>query len=118
MGCARKKDCLVLNASELRHHIVIQTQTETPDGYGGFSTTWAEYANAWAAIKPYKAWEQGVSLQNESRTQHKISIRYIAGLDNVMRIKFGGRYFNIKSIINREEANVTLDIIAEEGLAT
>jgi len=118
MGCATKKDCLVLSPNELRHHIVIETPTEASDSYGGFTTTWAEYTNAWVSMKPYKNWENRVSMQNETRTLHKISMRYFAGITPKMRVKFGSRYFNIVSIINREEANITLDIIGEEGKAT
>jgi len=118
MGCSTKKDCLVLSASVLRQYITIETPTEAADSYGGFSTTWATFASAWVAINPVKNWEHPISMQNETRTTHKISMRYIAGLNDKMRIKFGTRYFNIRSIINREEANVTLDIMADEGLAT
>jgi len=38
----------------------------------------------------------------------------VAGLTNETRIKFGDRYFNIHSIINLNEENEFLEIIAWE----
>nr|MDH3082571.1 head-tail adaptor protein [Bacillus subtilis] len=37
-----------------------------------------------------------------------------SSLNNKMRVKYGGREFEIKSIINDNEANVTFTIIGEE----
>lgn len=112
------KACLALNPGELRHKIIIQTPTESSDSYGGFTATWATFATVWAALNPVRNREYPISLQNETRTLHKITIRYVAGLTDKMRVNFGGRIFNITSIINREERNIVLDIIAEEGMAT
>jgi len=118
MGCSTKSKCLVVSPSDLKYKIIIEQPTETTDSQGGFTTTWATLHTIWAAINPVKNWENAISLQNETRTTHKITIRYVSGLTNKMRVNFGGRYFNINSILNPEEANIRLDIMATEGLAT
>ena len=118
MGCTSKKNCLAISPSMLQHKIVIETPTEVSDSQGGFTTTWATFATVWAAINPVRNWENPISLQNETRSSHKITMRYLSGLNNKMRIKFGSRYFNINSIINREEVNIVHDIMATEGQAT
>ena len=100
----------------LRHRITIQESTETSNGMGGFTTTWSDKLEAWAAIWPLTAKESLDAMKLELQITHKIRIRYRSGITAKDRIKFGARIFNIVSLINFEERNEQLDMLALEDI--
>ena len=101
-------------ASRLRKRIVLEQPLSQADGAGGLTLSWQEFATIWAEILPRRASENLFAGQLENRASHKIMLRYLAGIDTKMRIKFGTRYFNIISILNVEERNKMLEISVEE----
>lgn len=101
-------------ASRLRHRIVLKTPVTTPDGAGGFATSWNQFAEVWAEILPKNGNEK---LQYEQLSVQKrivITIRYLSGITEKMRIVYGEREFEILSILNPFEENILLEIMAEE----
>lgn len=105
----------MIRAGGLRHRIELQKRTQTADGVGGMTTTWTRKHYARAAIWPEKAGEVVEAGRLEHRITHRIRIRHRSDVDASMRVKFGERYFDIVSIINREERNRELDLMAVEG---
>ena len=106
-----------MKAGNLRHVIDIQDASVVADGQGGFVSTWTAVsglANLRAAIWPLSGTERLESDKLELAVSHKIRIRYHSGITAEMRIKHGIRYFNIKSIINPDERNIMVDMLAEE----
>jgi len=83
-----------------------------PDGDGAQWTCKAPKIRA--AIWPLKGKEQLEGMKVELTVTHKIRMRYLSGVTADMRIEFGSRYFNVRSIINPDERNRMLDILAEE----
>lgn len=104
-----------MQAGKLRHKIIIQTPTETenPDT-GELETTWSTFATVWAEILPAVGREFWASKQIVAEITGKIRIRYIAGVNSKMRIKFGSRIFNIIVPINVEEKNIELVLMVSE----
>lgn len=100
----------------LRHRIIIQEETETADGQGGFTLTWSDKLEAWAAIWPFTAKEILDAMKLGLKVSHKIRMRYRSGITAKNRIKFGIRIFNIVSLINFEERNIKLDFVALEDV--
>jgi len=98
----------------LNKRITVQYPTETADNVGGFTTTWNDLATIWAAIWPTSARELIQSMSNVMEITHRIRIRYRDDILHNYRISFGTRYFNIVSIINPNERNQWLDIMAKE----
>lgn len=105
-----------MRAGQLRHTISIQEQTDTADGMGGFTTAWADSYKCKAAIWPLSARESLDAMKLELVVTHKIRIRYRSGITAKNRILFGSRTFNIVSIINNDERNISLDIMATEDI--
>jgi SPP1 family predicted phage head-tail adaptor len=104
-----------MRAGNLRHVIDIEDATGVPDGMGGFTDTYsAKYSGLRAGIWPTNAKERVENLKMGMSISHKIRIRYRSGIRSDMRVKFGTRYFNIISIINRDERNELIDMIADE----
>lgn len=107
--------CKCISVADLRHKVTIQTLTETADGSGGFASSWADTASVWAKITPASGYERAQGQQLEAVITHKIIIRYRAGITTKQRIKYGARYFAITSVINLDEADRFLQIMAAES---
>ena len=67
-----------------------------------------------ALISPIRAKELVGNSKLELNITHKIIIRYIDGVTSAMDILFNTRTFRIVSLINPDERNVYLEILAEE----
>lgn len=109
--------CCELTAGKLRNSIEIQELTNTPDGGGGFSTTWTTIHTISAMIKPVSGGERMRAMQLNATISHRIFLRYIEGIKPTMRVKFGDRLFQIRLPLNLEERNRWLELHCEEGVA-
>jgi len=101
---------------DLNKRIILQYETKVSDSMGGFTTVWNDAATVFAAIWPTSAAELIQSMQTDMVISHRIRIRFRSVLRPSWRIKFGTRYFNIVSIINPNEKNEYLDIMAREAV--
>ncbi|MBN9265960.1 MAG: phage head closure protein [Hyphomicrobium sp.] len=88
--------------------------TQAGDGQGGFTETWATEATLWAAIEPTKGYERYQAQQVQMPVTHKITIRYRSGVTTKKRFLFGSRVFEIKEVLNQNEANEFLELRAVE----
>lgn len=103
------------SSGDLNKRVTIQYQTKTPDGMGGFTTTWTDHATIWAAIWPVSARE---AIQANAATMvitHRIRVRYRSVFKASWRLKYGDRYFAIVSIIDPNMSHEWLDIMAKEA---
>lgn len=105
-----------VQAGTLRHVISVTTTTGVADGVGGETKTSSPFATERAAIWPASAQEREESQKLEMEITHKIRVRYRPGYLPSMKITFGARTFEIVSIINWQERNVYLDILAHEDV--
>ena len=95
--------------------IVFQTGTKSADTMGAAGTTsYSDTLTCWAAIWPLSANESLENLKTEHKVTHRIRCWYSSSIDEAQRIKYGSRYFEIVSLINPDEQNVELEIIATE----
>ena len=107
-----------MRAGELRHTITIQQLTVANDTWGKSVPTWTDEVTTRASIWPMRSVERIESMKLDNELTHKIRIRYRSGITAKMRIKFekknSTRYFNIRSIINPDERNIYLEMLATE----
>lgn len=106
-----------LETGALNRVITIESKTDVADGMGGFTSTWGTRSGMGevpAAIWPIKAVEAQQNMAIVMNVSHQIRIRYHAGILPADRVKYGARYFNIVSILNKEERNVFLDLMCKE----
>jgi len=103
-------------SQRLKHAIEVQKPTEANDGGGQYVQTWSKVCDAFADIMDPKPYETISAEQAGQRITHTIKMRYMAGtaVTSAMRIKYGSRYFYIKTVINNNEENRWLTITAEE----
>lgn len=106
---------------KLRNKITIQNTDLSADTYGGYTTSRSSYITAYAQISP-KTGKQIFSDTTGERIQNpqefEFTIRYRSGLTTSMRILFGSRTFNIKSIHNDNDYDKYIKILATENVGT
>lgn len=104
-----------VRAGKLRHRITIQYKSsESPDSAGNPQPVWADEATVWGSVEPLSGREFFAAQQVNSEVTHRITMRYRSGMDPEKRIKFGTRYFGILAVLNREERNISLELLCVE----
>lgn len=104
-------------AGELRHIITIERLTETADEYGGHATAWATLHTLRAKIVPLTARELEHAMRMESRSSHRITIRYKSGITAADRVNYGGRLMQIRGVIDLGERRKWLELSCDEGVS-
>lgn len=103
-----------INPGEFRHIITFQEMEERKNSLGEMTKVWIDRFSTRAAIYPISGKEFFTADMNNSEVSHKINIRYRGDINTKMRIIFEGRVFNIESIINFQERNILIQIMAKE----
>lgn len=106
-----------MNPGKLRHRVTFVQDQEVPDGMGGVTVQPVDVATVWAAVEPLQGRERYAAQQVQAETSHRVTIRYRAGLNTAMRIRFQGRMFNILAIIDPEERREQLQLLCAEVTA-
>ena len=97
-----------------RHRINIQKRTRVFDGEG-WKYDWQTIDTVWASISPVSAQERLEWQKLDVEVTHKISLRPYPGIDRIdHRLEFGGRVFDIVSILNPKELGRRLDLVCTE----
>lgn len=112
---AKKSSTVIAN---LRHRIKFQTLGLTSDGQGGSVEAWTDFAEVWAEVKPSSGRERIYAQRVEDIYDHKISIRYLEGINTTMRILFDNRIFQIKAIQKDIESRFWMTLLTEEKVGT
>lgn len=104
------------NSGSFRHRITIQSFVVEKDELGQESDgEWIDFKSMWANIKTMQGREYFAAAATQNENTVRFITRFIPGIDPSMRINYKNRIFEIASVINDDEANKTLTIIAKEG---
>ena len=103
-----------MKIGRLRHRIVIEESIAGRDNFGAEVYEWIQFAKVWADVSPVSGREFASFKQINSEITTKITIRYLAGVTAEMRVLFDNRIFEINSIINPEEKNISLLLMCKE----
>ena len=105
------------SAGKRRHRITIQTAGAVASGLNTGQQDWSSpttVCRPLASIEPLNGRESWQAQQVEATVTHRLRILYRTGITPGMRALFGSRVFHFDSILNREEANEELEILATE----
>lgn len=97
-----------------RHRVTVQVVTETQNSQGEPSTDWADETTVWTSVEPLVGRELLLAQQTVALVTHRVGLRYLAGLTAKKRLVFNGRTFNILNVMNLEERNREMEIMAQE----
>ncbi len=104
-----------MRAGRLRKRVIIERASTAVDEYGEEIETWATLTTVWAGVEPVSGKERIQGGQAKAITTHLIIMRH-TDITNNDRINLSGRIFNIESVINRDERNKELQIMAVENV--
>jgi len=100
-------------SARLNKKISIQKKSVSGKGIDR-GESWAVFCSDWASIRPISASEIIKSDREEMDISHRIKIRYRSGITSDMKIVYGSREFDIHSVININEANREIELLATE----
>ncbi|MBT3320189.1 MAG: phage head closure protein [Clostridia bacterium] len=98
----------------LRNRVVMQRKEVTEDDLKQQSETWIDFAYIWAAIQPLTGREYFSARQENAEVTTRITIRHLKNVGPEMRVIFGSRVFEILSVINPNELNISLVLMCRE----
>jgi len=106
-----------MRAGKLRHKVLLQQRTDTPDATTGApAATWASITNPneWAAVEPLTGREYHEARARNSEVDHRIRIRYRSGITTKNSVLWGTRRFDIQAVLNVEERSRELHLMCKE----
>ena len=108
-----------IDAGRLRCRITFQRFDGACDAYGApllaDDEHWADYASAWAAVDPLSGREFFAAEQSQSEVTHRVLLRYMAGIETEMRIRYGKkRILEIVSVRDVNERHEYLQLLCRE----
>lgn len=117
----------IISIGTLDKRIRIESLILTPDDQGGQVSSWEPLTpnslgnKVWAKIEPVNSYERNFSQKLEYQRTHKITIRFLLGLETEMRIvyddvDYGERIFEIKAFRNIDERRFYIEIDAQENV--
>lgn len=106
-------------ASRLRHRITLQAQMLTEGEGGQYAEEWQDVATVWAEVTPLEnrslSVESLFAEQLMARGSHSIVLRWRGDVTAQMRVAFGGRHFDIRSVVDVAERGECLRLLVEEN---
>jgi len=106
----------ITDAEHRNRRLTVQERIQTQADDGQLIETWTDVADVWASVKPIGGREMWLAQQAQARTTHRINILYRPGITPTMRAVWGDRVFQFERVINREELNLELEILATETI--
>lgn len=109
---------LILPAGRLRHRIEIQNYEAAQDDWGQPIYSWVHWAAVWASVEPLQGREFLAAMALQSQTTVRIRMRYRSGVTSQMRVLWGGRIYDIESVIEPQSRRHQLQLMCKTSLAT
>lgn len=108
-----------MRAGRLRHLVCVQTPVEVPNEFGEPIKQWQPLCSGWASIEPLRGSEKFSAMQVASEVDSRIVMRWTPGAEKITtkdRVVFGGKIYDIKDVLNIDERNRELHIMARRHL--
>lgn len=105
-----------LKAADLNRQIEVLRRSETPDGMGGISETWATVATLWAKVSPVSASERAYAGRIEAMADFKMVVRFAGDADHNPiytpddRIRYQAKIYGIVGVVDVKAARQWLEI--------
>jgi len=100
---------------EMRTQVVYQRPVTTKDRLGQARQGWEDVFTCYAAVRPLSAREIYYAQSTKSEVNYRLAIRWREGVSPKGRFKLRDRVFDIYSVLNVDELNHELVILAVEA---
>lgn len=102
-------------AGSLRHYVSLWEDRGSVRGEHNLPyPRWVRVAQFYASIEPVGGREFFQAQQVQSSVSYRIRCRYLPSITSKQQIRYGTRTFDIQAVLNTEERNEWLEIIAVE----
>lgn len=104
----------IIDIGSLRHRLTIQVNTPshastgTTDSWAAVSDAYSDSGVVWGRIERLRGFEAVQAHQVDSRTTHRLTLRYHGGLSPKHRLLLGARVFHPTSIRDLDERNAVM----------
>lgn len=108
----------MISAGQLIHDVVIEYKSPVSPSkniVGEDDYAWATFRSTRARIRAQKGKEQTAAGAEETQVETEIQLRYSSGITAGMRVKHGTTYYDIRTVINRDEGNRELLLMCTRG---
>ena len=107
-----------MRSGRLSKRIIIEELSISKDsqGYHEDLENWVEFKKVWAYVEPLRGREYWQAKQVVAEVSCRITIRYLEGIDEKMRVIYGDRTYNILAVINLQEKNRVMQFLVKEVL--
>ena len=93
---------------QLRHRLLLEAPSATPDGAGGTTSVFAPVVTLWAGIHPVSVDASQAPRQTGETLTHHIVIRYRGGVSVGMRFSKGQDHYLIRQVIDPDALKTRL----------
>lgn len=93
----------MIDPGRLRERVTIQHATETRNALGETVQAWTTFAERWASVDGLSSREVLLQGQQKTEVSHRVRMRYVDGMTQMMRLLWRGRVLEISSLL--EHAN-------------
>ena len=102
------------NAGRLNTSITLQGKSGGPDSFGQVIPVYSDVSTIYAEVMQKTSKEFYLAQKVYASVTMVFKTNYQNGVDALLRVKFGNRYFEILGVDNVEQRNICLLIIAKE----
>lgn len=104
-----------MDFSKMRHRITFLKPMGTyKNSIGENVLTYTDYKTVWAFVTPKTGREYDEAQKLRAETTYNVHTRYFADITAEMQIHFNDRILKIESVMNINERNEELQIVASE----
>jgi len=105
-----------LAAGKFDQRISIDAKAITRSAIGEEVVTWLPVAEVWARVEPIRGREWFAAAQQQDATDHRVTIRYRAGITREMRVLWRGEPLDIVSVIDVNARRENLELMCLSGV--
>jgi SPP1 family predicted phage head-tail adaptor len=111
-----------MRAGQMTRPVNVESRSTGRDSFGGQVTTWTLVKRVYASIEALTGSERMAAQSIATEVSHRFTVRYDSALwadpktSATWRLNYAGRLFNIVAMMNMDEANRTVELLATEGL--
>jgi SPP1 family predicted phage head-tail adaptor len=103
-----------MDSSRLKRRVVIQYPSTTQDAYGQPVVGFVTLATVWAAVEPLSGGLLFASKQSQSEITLKVTIRYLATVEENMQVIYRQHTYIILYLIDPEMQHTSLELMCKE----
>lgn len=108
-----------MKAGSLRHRITLEHNVTTRDQWGGEVVGWQTFAaDVPAEVVPLSGREFIAAGELQGQVQARITIRYLPGVLDTMRIQFDGAMYAIRAVLPDPTGRRHLTLMVDKGVAS